>query len=103
MSRKCLIIALVVFLGSASIPVFSQVTQHGTRNGLPLNAGNGYSNYHTDWSGRLGGPMFWVDWNFYNAPGVSGMVSDSKWRAATSTIIARAATPICVWTPFQAV
>ena len=69
MSRKCLIIALVVFLGSASIPAFSQVTQHGTRNGLPLNAGIGYSNYHTDWSGRLGGPMFWVDWNFYNAPG----------------------------------
>lgn len=68
MSWKYLKIALAVLLVIASSRAFSQVVPHGTREGLPLNVGLGYSNYHTDWSGRLGGPMFWIDWNFDKAP-----------------------------------
>jgi hypothetical protein len=29
-----------------------------------------YSNYSTDWSGRLAGPTLWIDWNFYRGPSV---------------------------------
>jgi opacity protein-like surface antigen len=53
---------------SALIPAVSQVVPGGEGGGLPLTVGVGYSNYHTDWSGRLGGPMLWADWYFFNAP-----------------------------------
>lgn len=68
MNQKCLITLLALFFVSASIPAFSQVAPEGAVGGLPLTVGVGYSNYHTDWSGRLGGPVCWVNWNFYNAP-----------------------------------
>jgi opacity protein-like surface antigen len=60
MSLKLLLAALVV----AAIPAFPQVAPQATRAGLPLTVGVGYSNFHTDYSGRLSGPMFWADWNF---------------------------------------
>jgi opacity protein-like surface antigen len=62
---KTLLAALVV---SASIPALSQTVREATAGGLPLSVGVGYSNYYTDWSGRLQGPMLWADWNFYHAP-----------------------------------
>jgi hypothetical protein len=68
MSQKYLKMLLAALLVGASIPAFSQVAPGATGGGLPLTVGIAYSNYHTDWSGRLSGPMFWADWNFYNAP-----------------------------------
>jgi opacity protein-like surface antigen len=57
---------LAVLLVSASIPVYSQVVPEAKAPGIPLTVGVGYSNYATDWSGRLSGPMLWADWNFYD-------------------------------------
>ena len=59
---------LVVLLVSTAIPAFSQIAPAATEGGLPLTVGVGYSNYYTDWSGRLSGPMLWADWNFYRGP-----------------------------------
>ena len=68
MYLKRLKMLVAVFVAGAAIPAFSQVTPTATGGGLPLSVGIGYSNYHTDWSGRLGGSMVWVDWNFYQQP-----------------------------------
>jgi opacity protein-like surface antigen len=65
MILKMLLATLVV---TAAIPVYCQVVPEATGAGLPLTFGVGYSNYYTDWSGRLSGPMFWADWNFYQLP-----------------------------------
>ena len=59
---------LAVLLASASISAYSQVAPQAKASGFPLTVGVGYSNYATDWSGRLSGPMFWADWNFYGPP-----------------------------------
>lgn len=56
---------LAVLLVSASIPAYSQVAPQARASGFPLTVGVGYSNYATDWSGRLSGPTLWADWNFY--------------------------------------
>jgi hypothetical protein len=58
---KMLLAALLV---SALIPAYSQVASSATAGSLPLTVGVGYSNYATDWSGRLSGPTLWADWNF---------------------------------------
>lgn len=68
MCKMYLKMLLAVLLVSTPIPTFSQVVPDATEGKWPLTVGVGYSNYHTDWSGRLGGPMFWADWNFYKAP-----------------------------------
>ncbi|MFZ0745309.1 MAG: outer membrane beta-barrel protein [Terracidiphilus sp.] len=65
MYLKMLLAALVV---SAAIPAASQVSPEATGTGVPLTVGVGYSNYYTDWSGRLEGPEVWADWNFYDRP-----------------------------------
>jgi opacity protein-like surface antigen len=62
---KMLLAALLV---SALIPTYSQVASSATAGGLPLTVGVGYSNYATDWNGRLSGPTLWADWNFYHGP-----------------------------------
>ena len=60
---------LAVLLVCASIPAFSQVEPAGrTGKGPPLSVGVAYSNYDTDWSGRLSGGVVWADWNFYQLP-----------------------------------
>ena len=54
---------------SASIPAISQVAPAVQgREGFPLRVGVGYSNYGSDWSGRLGGPAVWVDWDVPKLP-----------------------------------
>lgn len=61
---------LAVLMLCASIPAFSQVVPEigHPGKGWPLSVGVGYSNYDTDWSGRLSGGVFWADWNFYHLP-----------------------------------
>jgi hypothetical protein len=62
---KMILVALVV---SASISAYSQVVPAAQKNGPPLTVGVGFSDYYTDWNGRLAGPMLWADWNFYHVP-----------------------------------
>ena len=57
----------ILFL-TASLPVFSQVGPSATEAGLPLVFGVGFSDYYTDWSGRLDGATLWADWNFNQGP-----------------------------------
>ncbi len=61
---------LAAIILTAAAPVFAQVTPSATRGGLPLVVGGGYSNFNTDWSGRIEGTTVWVDWNFYSGPAV---------------------------------
>jgi opacity protein-like surface antigen len=62
MNHRCLKVLSALLIASVSIPAFCQVAPAavGTRN-LPLRVGAGYSNYGSDWSGRLGGPAVWID------------------------------------------
>jgi opacity protein-like surface antigen len=53
---------------AAAVPAFSQVVPEATEGGIPLVVGVGYSNFYTDWSGRLSGPALWIDWNLYGGP-----------------------------------
>ncbi len=63
--KKCLL--GVVFL--VAVPVFCQTLPSGERGGIPLTIGAGYSNFNSDWSGRISGYTVWADWAFYRAPG----------------------------------
>ncbi len=65
MYRKLLLAAVVV---STAIATMAQVAPEAKAPGIPLTVGVGYSNYATDWSGRLSGPSLWLDWNFYQGP-----------------------------------
>jgi hypothetical protein len=54
---------------SASISAHSQVSPAAQGRGpLPLRVGAGYSNYATDWNGRLGGPTVWIDFDIPKLP-----------------------------------
>ncbi len=69
MRKKFLKMFLAVLLVCASIPAFSQIVPAGrTGKAWPLSVGVAYSNYDTDWSGRLSGGTLWADWNFYKLP-----------------------------------
>lgn len=60
---------LVVLVTSPAVLGFSQAAPATTTaGGSPLTVGVGYSNFYTDWSGRLSGPMLWADWNFDRGP-----------------------------------
>lgn len=63
---KMLLTALV--LNVTAIPVVCQVVPQARGGGSPLSVGVAYSNYASDWNGRLQGPTLWVDWNFYRGP-----------------------------------
>ena len=53
----------------ASFPAFSQVAPTATNDsGFPLVVGVGFSNFYTDWSGRLDGVTVWADSDFYRGP-----------------------------------
>jgi len=64
MNVKMVVAVLVV---STSIPAFSQVAPEA-EYGPPVSVGIAYSNFYTDWTGRLQGPTVWADWNFYEHP-----------------------------------
>lgn len=52
----------------AALPAFSQVAPSATHGGIPIVVGAGYSNYATDWAGRLSGVTIWVDWTALPVP-----------------------------------
>jgi hypothetical protein len=59
---------LVIALLSTSIPLFSQAAPSAAEGGLPLVVGVGFSNYDSDWSGRINGVALWIDWNLDRGP-----------------------------------
>jgi opacity protein-like surface antigen len=70
MFRKFPKMLLAVLLIIRAIPALSQTAPGATEGTWPLVVGVGYSNFHTDWSGRLSGPSFWADWTFNRLPGI---------------------------------
>lgn len=62
-------VLVAAFIFCASTPSFSQVVPSAERRGLPLSLGAGYSNFDSDFSGRISGIAAWADWTFYRAPG----------------------------------
>ena len=62
--RLKMILTVLVF--GAVIPASCQVVSQATdTSGTPLTIGVGYSNYYSNWNGRLSGPVIWADWSFY--------------------------------------
>lgn len=63
----CLKIILTVLVFGAVISASGQIVPQATEksDGIPLTIGTGYSNYYSDWNGRLSGPVIWVDWSCY--------------------------------------
>jgi opacity protein-like surface antigen len=61
-------LVLAALFLAAAIPAFSQVAPAATEGGLPLVVGAGFSDFYTDWNGRLAGATVWADWNFYHGP-----------------------------------
>jgi opacity protein-like surface antigen len=70
MFQMCLRVLSVLLIVGASIPALSQVVPQAQRGrgNLPLRMGVGYSNYGSDWDGRLGGPAVWVDLDLPKLP-----------------------------------
>jgi opacity protein-like surface antigen len=60
--------SLLALLAAAAVPALSQVVAEANEGGIPLSIGVGYSNFASDWSGRLAGPTLWIDWNPYGGP-----------------------------------
>jgi opacity protein-like surface antigen len=61
-------LVLLTLILAATYPMSSQVVPAAREGGLPIVVGVGFSNFYTDWSGRLSGPTIWADWNFYHGP-----------------------------------
>jgi opacity protein-like surface antigen len=62
-----MLLAAFIF-GASTTASFSQVVPPGERRGIPLSLGVGYSNFESDFSGRISGIAVWADWNFYQTP-----------------------------------
>ena len=78
MYRKMLL-AVVVF--STAIPIVAQVAPEAKVRSIPLIVGVGYSNYYTDWSGRLSGPSLWIDWSIDQGPSyLKGLAIEAEAR-----------------------
>jgi len=50
--------------------VFGQASPAGFERTVPLKLGLGYSNFDSDWNGRIAGPAVWMDWNLSQMPGL---------------------------------
>ena len=84
MFQKRLKVLSALFVASAAILAHSQVTP-ATKGPqylpLPIRVGAGYSNYATDWSGRLGGPAVWIDFDVPKTPrSLSGLQLEVEGR-----------------------
>jgi len=64
MLLKCVRLLLLVLFLPIWSKAIGQVTPHAQQPGLPVTAGIGYSNFRTDWNGRLGGTTIWANWGF---------------------------------------
>lgn len=69
MSQRFLNTLLAILLAGIVTPALSQTAPDATEGNSPLAVGIGYSNFQTDWNGRLGGPSIWADWSFNRLPG----------------------------------
>ncbi len=61
-------LAFAALFLATGIPASPQITPAASEGSSSLKVGIGYSNYYTDWNGRLAGPTLWADWNFYQGP-----------------------------------
>lgn len=52
----------------ASFPIHPQVVPPAETPGLPLTIGIGYSNFYSDWNGRISGISTWIDYDLYRVP-----------------------------------
>ena len=55
---------------AAGTPIFSQARPAGSRGGIPLIVGAGFSSYNIDWGGgrREDGGTLWADWTIRQVP-----------------------------------
>jgi len=79
MRQKFLKVLSAIAMASASISTLSQVapTARGPVRNLPFRVGAGYSNYGSDFNGRLGGPAAWLD---FDLPKLSGLQLELETR-----------------------
>ena len=79
MCHRYLTVLSALLIVSAAIPALSQVAPEaqGKSRVLPLRVGVGYSNYGSDWNGRLGGPDVWID---FDVPKMSGLQIEAEGR-----------------------
>jgi opacity protein-like surface antigen len=87
--RMKLIVASLLL--AAAFPVSAQVVPTAEQHGLPLVVGVGFSDFYTDWDGRIDGVTVWADWNFYRAPSLlRGLGIEAEFRdlnyARTGTV-----------------
>jgi opacity protein-like surface antigen len=61
-------LVLAMLFLAATLPASAQVTPSSQQSSVPLVVGVGFSNFNTDWSGRLSGATLWADWNFNQGP-----------------------------------
>ena len=75
-------VLIALFVVSALVSAHAQVSPAVQGTGpLPLRVGAGYSNYATDWSGRLGGPAVWIDYDVPKMPpSLSGLQLEAEGR-----------------------
>lgn len=64
--RIKLMLGVVLLL--ASQHSFGQVSPSGFERTVPLKVGVGYSNFDSDWNGRISGPSVWMDWHVNRTP-----------------------------------
>jgi opacity protein-like surface antigen len=61
-------LVLAALFLAATLPASAQVTPSSQQSGVPLVVGVGFSNFYSDWNGRLNGATLWADWNFNQGP-----------------------------------
>ncbi len=59
---------LAMLILAVTLPASAQVVPSAHEGQVPLVIGIGYSNFYTDWNGRLSGATLWADWNFNKGP-----------------------------------
>ncbi len=62
-------VILSVALLVSTTHLFGQVYPAGYNRAVPLKVGFGFSNFNTDWAGRISGPNLWVNWGVPQVPG----------------------------------
>jgi hypothetical protein len=62
-------VILSVALLVSTTHLFGQVYPAGYERAVPLKVGFGFSNFNTDWAGRISGPTLWANWNLHQVPG----------------------------------
>jgi opacity protein-like surface antigen len=66
--RLKLILSVALLVSATHL--FGQAHPAGYNGAVPLKLGIGFSNFNTDWGGRISGPNLWVNWSVRQVPGV---------------------------------